>query len=529
MATWQPTVPLFPTSSDTKSSTLNQPLQALIQRTDYLKAVLDAVTAGQQLTIPCTNLGATTVVGDAVYLDPDDETYKPAVAKWKDEYGPDGNLVPADSAIVIGFVLSKTSATSGVIVSQGLVDDAAFTLAVLGASPTPGLYLLSASTAGAVASAVVGLNVPCLFYLGGDRCLVLDRSTWLAHSHTHRVFTMSAGWAPVADAQFDLMTKPSGATYGYKIASDANLTELFTVIPGMIKVTGSNVAVPGGTILTTTQIVVNSDNVWWVEAATDPAVVYDEYILYASIPVSYGEPIIRGAKSDYPDELDVSAEQGMLTVNPVPWTGGATGPSGTAIKSVSGKTYNTTPVISSLADAGGLTISVNLLTGAATIGRDDTFEALIDADIVNLDNAVQSLDSPFVYFTMPANRAAEIVGRVPVPKFSASLVAAAFAEVRGINGATLLVPITFPSITVTMTFVPSPEVTPVALGSLVPLVTSFSSFSSVQDTLYYLETPDPAGRIAVSSEGMLYVRLSIAAGSYDKDIFRFGAILYAAP
>ena len=530
MATWQPTVPLFTVSSDTKSATLNQPIQALIQRTDYLKTVLDDVTAGQQLIIPCTNLGSTTVVGDAVYLDPTDETYKPAVAKWEDTYAADGNLVVADSSIVIGFVLSKTTSTSGVIVSQGLVDDAAFILAALGASPAPGLYLLSAATAGAVASAVVGLNIPCLFYLGGDRCLILDRSTWLAHSHIHRTFTMAAGWAVVADAQFDDMTKPAGATYGYQIASDTDLTELFTVVPGMIKVTGSNVAVPGGTILATTQVVINSDNVWWVEAATNPATVYTEYIMYASVPVSYGEPIVRGAKSNYPLELAVSASQGMLTIDPVAWALGTATASGTALKSVSGKTYNTTPVISSLANAGGAAISVNLTTGAATIGLDSSFEAMIDADIVNLDNAVQSVDSPFAYFTLPANRTAEIIGRVPIPKYdTGTLVAAAFAEVRGINGATVLTPINFPALTVTMTFVPSPDPTPIALGSLVPLVTSFALFSSVQDTLYYSETPDPAGHIAVSSEGMLYIKISIAAGSYDKDIFRFGAILYAAP
>ena len=521
---WVDQVPLYQHDSDTQSSTMNQPLQALIDRTDYLKSYLEQVSANSRLIIACNRLSSDTAKGDAIYFNTETDQYEPALAKWDDEYADDGSLQPAPSAVMLGFVLQKTTANSGYIFLYGELEDASFVTSLLGADPDPGLYYLSSLEAGKVTLDEPPIRVPCLFYVGQDRCVALEHKAWWPN-HIHKNFELEESWytADPPDPRFEGMTIPAGALFGYDIASDTELSSLFSIVPGAVTVIGD------GTILGTDKVVVNDDNIWWMDNASLPT-AYELWV-YAAIPYSYGEPILRGAQTNKPEELTVTAEQGMLTIDPADWAQeGATANSRTCISGIAGRKYTKSEQISQVLEGPGVTVTVDS-EGKATVSASQQVEALIDADLTNLDNAVESSDGSFVYFTLPADRDASFTGVCAIPKFdgTATIHAAAFAVRRGIFGATVGSPITFPELTVDMTFVPTAKGEPyVDISSPSTLATSLAGESTVQERLYYQESPEVGGRIEVESEGQLFVKISIAAGNYDKDIFRYGIILYTS-
>ena len=520
MSTWPTTVPMYPEGGSTKSTDMNQPIQALIDRTDYLKSMLDQIASGKRLTSQCNKISADAVQGDAVYFDLDTGLFQPGLAKWSDTLGEDGSLNAAPSSLILGFVLSKDTATSGVIGLYGEIDDPDVITAIFGATPVPGLYFLSPVDAGKVTQTEPTVKVPAIFYTYEGRAIILENKAW-GPNHIHKTFMMAQEWLVVSDPEFADMVVPAGAIYGYDIGSDYNLKSLFSIFPGAVKLSAD------GMILYADSVVVNDDNIWWVGAGDPNAVVNME--CYSMIPFSYGEPILRGAKTDFPLELTISALQGMLTINPVPWSSGGIAPSGVAVSSVNGKIYTLTPVISALKAGPGALVNVNLLTGNAVVSLDRMVEALIDAEIVDLSNAVQVADDPYILFSLPADRVSYLLGRNAIPKLGTDVTfaAAAFMMAKGIQGGTVGSPINFPALSVTLTFVPSPKAGAVPLASAIVQNTAFATFPSVQDTLYYAETP-AGDRIPVTGEGTLSVRIDGAADAYDKDLLRFGILIYVA-
>jgi hypothetical protein len=142
---------------------------------------------------------------------------------------------------------------------------------------------------------------------------------------------------------------------------------------------------------------------------------------------------------------------------------------------------------------------------------------LLDVDLVNLDNAVESTDGVYTFLTLPAARTASVVGRVPVPAFSeaVSLQARAFVVFRGSTGGCVL--------SAELVSIAAPGASPVAISSAITVSTDITNAgATVSGNLYLVQSTDP---VAVTGGGMVYVKVTATTPTVDKNLFRAGIIL----
>ena len=514
---WNDSVPLIVDGSTGNQTTFNTPLQALIDRTDYLKQELDDLSNLSNTIQTNVVLADTTAVGDLVYWDATYSRMDLALAVWDTTYDTNGELKVSPKAKVAGLVISKSADTIGDLLLAGEYESAAVVTALLGASPVQGVNYLSNLTAGKAISTAPALKVPVLTYEGSNK-IVLNLAAVPTPNHIHKALDLAESWLLITDPAFDDMDIPGTAVMGYDIASDADLTEMFATYHGEMSVFND------GLLMGTDSIVINGSNIWWMRVDVPQGV----FKAFAYMPFLNGEPVLRSASSDTPAELTLSATNGNLKVNAVAWTTAAAEvvtPS--AITDITGKVITKTPVITSIKAGNGADVSVTSL-GKAVVSLDTTMEALIDAELVDLNNALQFTDDPYILFNFPASRVSSILGRVPVTKLSAdnTYSMAVWAMVKGMVGGTIGSPVTFPSLTVAMTFVPSPAAAAIDLGTVTTITTSLPDLDTAQGYIYYNETPSGLGRITVTSEGTLYIKLSAVSASGDKVMFRFGAKTY---
>ncbi len=512
---WTDTVPLISDGQSGDQATFNAPLQALADRTTYLKQQLDGITNKSNIVQYGAIVKSDVVVGDLVYYNSTTLWFEKALAAWSDEYDSNGDLKPSPKSLVRGLVIEKTGAETASLLLAGEYESASIVAALFAA---PGEYYLSATDPGKVSAVAPALKVPVLSYQGGN-LFVFNQGAAYSPNHTHKSLEMVAGWLDITDPSFDGMEIPGTAVKGYDISSDPGLQELFSIYHG------EAVVFNDGILLDTASVVVNDDNVWWMRADVPQGV----FRLYAYMPFVRGEPLLRTASSDTTSELVVAADNGHLKVNAVPWTvSPAASPVPVAVSSITGKVLVTTPVVTSVTAGAGAQVTLTS-QGKAVVSLDTSMEALVDGDLVDLNNALQYSDDPFIFFNFPAGRESSILYRVRIPKLgtNSSYIASAWAVRKGMTGGTVPSPVKYPSIAVVMTFVPHPGALYTDLGTLAAVSTSLQEFDSVQGRLYFHETPSGLGRIAVASEGTLYIKLSAASSSGEKVVSRFGAKIYA--
>jgi hypothetical protein len=514
---WNDSVPLIVDGTTGNQTTFNTPLQALIDRTDYLKQRLDELSNLSNTIQANVVTASDVVVGDLVWYNPTYSRLEKALAVWDTSYDTNGELKVSPRASVAGLVISKSADTIGDLLLEGEYEDEAVVTALLGANPLQGRYWLSNVNAGKAIPTTPPLKVPVLTYEGSNR-LVLNLTAVPTPNHIHKSLDLEKGWLLITDPAFTGMDIPGTAVRGYDIASDPDLTELFATYHGEIAV------INDGTLLNTDSVVVNGSNIWWMRVD----VPQGWFKAYAYLPYLNGEPVLRSASSDTPAELTISAANGHLKANAVPWTTATaqvTTPS--AITDITGKVITRTPVITSVTSGIGANVSITS-QGKAVVSLDTSMESLIDAQLVDLNNALQFTDDPYILFNFPANRVSSILGKVNVPKMNTgnTYSMSVWAMVKGMTGGTVPTPVTFPSLTVSMIFVPNPGTGTTDLGTLVPVVTSLPDIASVQGNVYFRETPSGLGRITVTSEGTLYIKLSAVSAAGDKVMLRFGAKTY---
>lgn len=225
------------------AATLNDPIDQLIARTEYLKRVLDASASHTNVAIATATLsadgGAVPKLGQPVYRVPGGNAYAQAKATvgavdeskwfWADQ-----------QAMAVGVVGSTPSGTSATVVLSGYISfGAGIPVAdvIVDADPESGRYFLSA-TAGKLTAAPTGpIIYVCDCEIANGKVvsmLVSPQYRDTGESHIHRAFVLSG--KPVGYA-----VKPSGATYyraagivydGYTKSGSAGPTNTVTVVPG---------------------------------------------------------------------------------------------------------------------------------------------------------------------------------------------------------------------------------------------------------------------------------------------------------
>lgn len=271
----------------------------------YLKNILDTMTAGKALVLPGQSLSSAALVGTPVYLDTS-FVWQPALAELASS--PNSTLFQlTEKAYVMGVVMAKSSSVMGDVVMFGEITFAASVLnRISGAYSSGSIYYLSPYFEGMLTASRGVAPVRVCIITGPDadgnyRMLVNpeQRSQLESHGHYHLVLedapagvpncvphkegflwgelesegpypgvvhiveepdVSAKGWLPADHSSFENLVKPDGAKFGYNIAADTDLQELWPPLP----VDHVYVEVDGiGEV--NDLIVVNSDGIWWMD------------------------------------------------------------------------------------------------------------------------------------------------------------------------------------------------------------------------------------------------------------------------
>jgi hypothetical protein len=116
---WQHIIDLVRNGEPVSAEVANRAISQLVQRTEHLKDRQDAQDLAQAIYISDAPLASGVVTGNAVYFDP---VINKFAAAYADIEFKDGVLQPTASSSVVGLVVYKDTADSGVIVVEGWIN-----------------------------------------------------------------------------------------------------------------------------------------------------------------------------------------------------------------------------------------------------------------------------------------------------------------------------------------------------------------------------------------------------------------------
>jgi len=504
------------------SEILNAPITQLSDRTEFLRVILDNLTTNEFNYVRNVSLDRNTVVGQAVYYDINNKVFSSTLAKWSDTLTSFGSLQPAPSSIFAGILVEKFTEQTGAIIINGYIKGFNHLSVLFGtSSPEAGIYYLSDSSEGKVTSIQPAMAAMALIYDGLGNILLpainYDHST-----HDHKKYLLlTTQWLSANATNFPEISIPSGATFGYDIsvASD-EIKAAFNLYPG----TASFSLYDSGTLLKDVEIFVNADTVW-----ITTSIPTENISMYLSVPNSHGPNIVRSITTNTSDYLDISMSNGVVTINnketgidPDVDTGYM------VVKDLVSNRVKKGLVVSKIVPGDGINInsSDTLGHGEIEINLTEFTDRLIDASIINLNNAIELSSNGKVFTAFPGNRESTMVGVVNLPKWGiGTRRLKMFIWVKGAEG---VANAPIPEFTVNIykynkpTSTTGEDVYPSAVTKLIPEGTTATS-----PTKYYERIVDIASDLLVESEAQVQYELKLSAiSSADYLIVRQGVLLY---
>lgn len=285
-----PTVRKISDGESVQASEANKGPEDLTQRTDHLKSRVDAAQIGEILTLLNQEVEESVEVGNIVFRNTTDQKFSKALGGLREL--PDsttGVIEVADSSFSWGIVTSKTTSTLGDILLAGILPSG-FDLSNTIADDTdalgnfePGAYFLSSEIAGKATKrpTISGLYQ---FFLSDDgSAYVLPSPHGILEDHIHRAIKLTAepaglancvesvddiheitvpnsdlpGWLPADDPVFGTAA-PVGAKFGYNVAKDPLLSEIFPATP----LEGTFLQKNGITV-SDNDVIIDNSGIWW--------------------------------------------------------------------------------------------------------------------------------------------------------------------------------------------------------------------------------------------------------------------------
>lgn len=222
MSDWTTPAPLVVDGDAVNAQSVNKSTAVLSERTATLKALIDSISAGQQLVRRNVPVPTDVLSGHVVYFDDDDILHKKALARWADLSSSNVANTPADSSVYAGIVLSKPTATlADVLISgYGVLDGASETRLFNSVTPAAGQYFLSNSVEGTVTDTKPAMSVRVLEYQAGGVIQVYPPSHEPI-THTHLDYSLvTSDWLTAGS----FVDAPVGATYGYDFTTPNSLS-----------------------------------------------------------------------------------------------------------------------------------------------------------------------------------------------------------------------------------------------------------------------------------------------------------------
>ncbi len=212
------------------ASVTNRPTRQLTQRTEQLRADLLASSLGEALYLKGAMVDPSVTVGTPVYWNPEENRFSPAYVSVSTKCGT-GDLELEPNADCIGLVKTKHSHDSADIIIFGVADIPEIYNFLphqtgkffLGANP--GTLTFNRPAVNTSVGIVLGPQDPCdsrvLVYVNPD-------CSGRVFQHIHYSHELKRNmWR--AASEFD--SAPEGATFGYNIALDDELKDVFPPIP----------------------------------------------------------------------------------------------------------------------------------------------------------------------------------------------------------------------------------------------------------------------------------------------------------
>lgn len=461
MPTWKDVVRRITDGTFVNQAVTNQPIDDLVDRTDYLKSVVDAAQFGTALVDNQAVIDEAAVVGSCVYWAGD--RYAEALASYT--VTSNGVIEPDASAAVVGIVTEKLTDTFGSVALLGQVDFASSIEDKLLPDASSGLYYLSDTVAGAMTTIAPVLAIPVGLYAGNDRMWIAPwyRNGVITLPHIHRVFNLTAafagtlqmispgeyytvtsvdtdlpGWVPAGT--FEGVPVPEGAYFCYNIDKDEDLSAVWPLLsPGTATVLVDGVVVPDG------MVVINEHGIWWMAHtygqgpwtdgySPNPPDTYAKTVKLA-LTIPFGDTsdfLVSSLEGVAPvvikNEEGATAETGKLFVSLADMTITAGNNFSTiAVQSVAAdhKTAVTGPTVSAIRSAtpqltvsgtGTTTVGGNVYqTGGITITSEIVGARNGSVDLVALTDVGESSYNGVPYLRFPNGRTSSVRGQLLLP------------------------------------------------------------------------------------------------------------------
>lgn len=425
---WTQSVPFVSDGDPVNAAITNAPTQVLADRTGALKRIVDSIEAGEQLVLRDAPLAESINTGTVVFFDPDALVHDKALAQWRSLSEGGTELYPADTAIYVGVVTSKSADRVGDVLINGFAYlDASATTNLFGtSSPESGTYYLSMTSPGTVEMDPPAMRVRVL-YASTSGVVRVFPPQHEPITHTHRSYRLRRDdWSE--SGTFDASLVPAGATYGYDLTAPSSIEQnigdsLLPTVgdPSFVYLyhldtdeSSSTAACDlGGLHVDETAISLDENGLWWNDFAAPDC----DIEMVVTSADSHGISIITALRSLSPNALSVSESNGIvsLTILDMPESSDAEGH--IVVKEIENYVQKRGPVVSSFNVGQGLTRTSPQGSGVGDITLEiELFnDLMLQAESQNLNNSITSVDGVNVITLFPSNRASSASYRVVLP------------------------------------------------------------------------------------------------------------------
>ena len=472
MSVWTNEVPTVNNGDPVNAESVNKSTEALAAQTQALKQMIDAIRSRMFIAAEEMPLESSVQVGHIVYLNADSQTCEKSLARWQDLNTNGGHIAPEASAVHLGLVIKKDSAYAGDVLTEGLavLDPAALATLFGSASPVPGVYYLSATDEGTVVEGRPATASRAVQYLGNGMVRVFPPQNEPI-THDHKTYQLIPGdWLHVAGV--DPLIVPIGAEFYYDSMSPASLLE---GIPELVLAAVGEASfheMPAGTLVPDALYLINEHGVWWI----DPTAPVNNLRAHATIADAKEVKIVHSISSPS-KTLSITESGGRVHIDAEPLSTTENTPGYLVVKNIADGVQYRGPIVEQMTVGQGLTLSSSDDDGHGIVGVGlAVFDNLrLSAQLVNLNNAITSVEGAYTLTLMPANRAQSINYRVSVPNLGT-------ADHKGRIYMTVLGPANSqPLPDITINLLEEPDITGSAL--VLGPVTAFDALPA---------TPDPA-------------------------------------
>jgi len=528
---WTGAIPYVQDGDAVSAAITNPPIEVLAARTQALRDLVNAIEAGEQITLRNAPLAASISAGTVVFFDAAELVHDKSFAQWLSVSGAT-ELRPASETVYTGIVIRKTADRAGDILVTGYstLGDSELTNLFGTTTPASGTYYLSMLTPGTVELTPPAMTVRVLQVLDGGIIRVFSPSHEPI-SHTHRNYRLQTeDW--LLAASFDPEVVPTGATHGYDLTSAEAVSQ--AVSAALVPTTGEasfvwlhgftedgsssaqqGINELGGLHVNEADISYDSDGIWWFLSGSPEADI-DMTVVTAD---ARGLSLLSSIQSLSPEAVTITSANGVVSVQYIEYTEVPDVEGSVVVKQLANHQQYRGSVVEKVVAGRNVSISPTGGQGTVTVEFLRDNDEHIEATLQNLNNAITSVEDPHVFTMFPNNRTSSVSCRVTLPNLSGAIYyCRIFAQFLS-PGANQVLP------TLELVRIPTPStagVTPTGISTTTwPNIPA----GAISGNVYYVESADQFS-LEDYSQGIVAYTMTVASPVPELRMISTGIRLY---